>query len=202
MPARFANAAFAVCLFLLILGTKWATFDRYGSPMPDWDQWDAEGPLYRAWLAGSLDWRFLLAAHNDYYPLKVMMEHAIGEGMVLDIFRDVLLQTLPDSDPRIPGIKKKLRVVCKEEEEHVAWGERETRRLLAERPGLALPFYGLIELQLAMGRPQPLIRVAELIQPGAALAAQPAAQQPVGDHLLNHGSHRREAVACHRAGTR
>ncbi|MFM2246499.1 MAG: hypothetical protein RL071_2573 [Pseudomonadota bacterium] len=92
----------------------------------------------------------LLAAHNDYYPLKVMMEHAIGEGMVLDIFRDVLLQTLPDSDPRIPAIKKKLRVVCKEEEEHVAWGEKETRRLLAARPGLALPFYGLIELQLAV----------------------------------------------------
>src|SRR3954453_1267527 len=36
-----------------------------------------------------------LAAHNDYYPLKVLMEHALGEGMVLDIFRDVLLQTLP-----------------------------------------------------------------------------------------------------------
>src|SRR5262245_52171871 len=26
----------------------------------------------------------LLAAHNNYYPLKVLMEHAIGEGMVLD----------------------------------------------------------------------------------------------------------------------
>jgi hypothetical protein len=25
------------CLFLLIIGAKWATFDRYGSPMPDWD---------------------------------------------------------------------------------------------------------------------------------------------------------------------
>ena len=92
----------------------------------------------------------LLAAHNDYYPLKVMMEHAVGEGMVLDIFRDVLLQTLPDSDPRVPAIKKKLRVVCKEEEEHVAWGERETRRILAAQPGLRLPFYGLIELQLAI----------------------------------------------------
>ena len=92
----------------------------------------------------------LLSSHNNYYPLKVLMEHAIGEGMVLDIFKDLLLQTLPDSDPRVPLIKKKLRVVCREEEEHVAWGEKETRRLLAEKPSLATPFYGLLELQLAV----------------------------------------------------
>ena len=81
----------------------------------------------------------LLSAHNNYYPLKVLMEHAIGEGMVLDIFKDVLLQTLPDDHPAVPEIKKKLRVVVREEEEHVAWGEKETRRLLAllRPPGAA-----------------------------------------------------------------
>ena len=92
----------------------------------------------------------LLAAHNNYYPLKVFMEHAIGEGMVLDIFKDLLLQTLPDDDSRIPLIKKKLRVVCKEEIEHVSWGEKETRRLLLERPWLKTPFYGIFELQMAV----------------------------------------------------
>jgi hypothetical protein len=92
----------------------------------------------------------VLAAHNDYYPLKVLMEHALGEGMVLDIFRDVLLETLPDGDPRIPPIKKKLRVICKEEEEHVAWGEKETRRILADQPGLATAFYGILELQIGL----------------------------------------------------
>jgi hypothetical protein len=92
----------------------------------------------------------LLSSHNNYYPLKVLMEHAIGEGMVLDIFKDLLLQTLPDSDRRVPLIKKKLRVVCKEEEEHVAWGEKETRRLLGEKPWLATPYYGLLELQMAV----------------------------------------------------
>src|ERR1700754_441194 len=76
----------------------------------------------------------LLSSHNNYYPLKVFMEHPIGEGMVLDIFKDILLQTLPDEDPRVPLIKKKLRVVCREEVEHVAWGEKETKRLLAEKP--------------------------------------------------------------------
>jgi len=92
----------------------------------------------------------LLSSHNNYYPLKVLMEHAIGEGMVLDIFKDILLQTLPDEDPRVPLIKKKLRVVCREEEEHVAWGEKETRRLLAEKPWLVTPYYGLVELQMAV----------------------------------------------------
>lgn len=92
----------------------------------------------------------LLSSHNSYYPLKVLMEHAIGEGMVLDIFKDILLQTLPDEDPRVPLIKKKLRVVCREEVEHVAWGEKETKRLLAEQPWLQTPYYGLIELQMAV----------------------------------------------------
>lgn len=92
----------------------------------------------------------LLSSHNNYYPLKVLMEHAIGEGMVLDIFKDILLQTLPDEDPRVPLIKKKLRVVCREEIEHVAWGEKETKRLLAEKPWLHTPYYGLIELQMAV----------------------------------------------------
>jgi rubrerythrin len=92
----------------------------------------------------------LLSAHNNYYPLKVFMEHAVGEGMVLDIFRDVLMQALPDGDPRVEDIKKKLAVVCREEEEHIAWGEKETRRLLAASPWLRHPFYGLLELQLLL----------------------------------------------------
>lgn len=90
----------------------------------------------------------LLSSHNNYYPLKVLMEHAIGEGMVLDIFKDLLLQTLPDSDPRVPAIKKKLRVVVREEAEHVAWGEKETAAMLRDRPWLRTPFMGLVDLQL------------------------------------------------------
>jgi hypothetical protein len=91
----------------------------------------------------------LLSSHNNYYPLKVLMEHAIGEGMVLDIFKDLLLQTLPDADPRVPAIKKKLRVVVREEAEHVAWGEKETAAILREKPWLRTPFMGLVDLQLS-----------------------------------------------------
>lgn len=92
----------------------------------------------------------LLSSHNNYYPFKVLMEHAIGEGMVLDIFKDVLLQTLPENHPASASIMKKLRVVCAEEIEHVQWGEKEVRRLLIEKPGLRWPFYGIVELQLAV----------------------------------------------------
>jgi hypothetical protein len=90
----------------------------------------------------------MLSSHNDYYPLKVLMEHAVGEGMVLDVFKDLLLQTLPDTDPRVPSIKKKLRVVVREEAEHVAWGEKETHYVLEQKPWLRAPFMGLVELQL------------------------------------------------------
>ncbi len=91
-----------------------------------------------------------LSAHNNYYPLKAFIEHAIGEGMVLDVFKELLLQTLPDGDPRVPPIKKRLLVICAEEEEHVAWGEKETLWNLARRPWLRIPFLGLLELQMAM----------------------------------------------------
>lgn len=124
----------------------------------------------------------LLSSHNNYYPLKVVMEHAIGEGMVLDIFRDVLLQTLPADDPRVPDILKKLRVVCREEEEHVAWGEKETRRLIAEKPWLKTPFYGLLEIQLS-------------VAPFAARAfAKRAAGHPVLAHLVPFVEHVRRRV--------
>lgn len=100
----------------------------------------------------------LLSAHNNYYPLKVLMEHALGEGMVLDIFRDVLLQVLPDDDPRVPDIKKKLLVVCREEEEHISWGRRKPSIFLSNLPGCAGPTTGLWSGRCSWrrGRPTPL----------------------------------------------
>ncbi len=124
----------------------------------------------------------LMSAHNNYYPLKVFMEHAVGEGMVLDIFRDVLLKTLPDAHPKVADIKKKLVVVCREEEEHVAWGEKETRRLLAASPWLRHPFYGLLELQLS---------VAPMV---AAAFARRAGDHRVMRHLPRFVEHVRKRV--------
>ncbi len=124
----------------------------------------------------------LLSAHNNYYPLKVLMEHALGEGMVLDIFRDVLMQVLPESDPRIAEIQKKLASVCREEEEHIAWGEKETRRILGESPWLRFPFYGILELQLVLA---PL---------AARAVGSRAADHPVLRHLPRFILHVREKM--------
>ena len=67
MPARLAHAAFATCLFLLILGAKWATFDRFGSAMPDWDQWDAEAvELLIPWFSGDNFLTHLFNPHNEH----------------------------------------------------------------------------------------------------------------------------------------
>ena len=45
----------------------------------------------------------LLIFHSQCYPLKVLLEHTIGARMVHDIVRDVLIQTLSESDPRVVG---------------------------------------------------------------------------------------------------
>jgi len=66
-PSLF-RAAYGVCLFLVIIAAKWATFDRFGSPMPDWDQWDAEASaLLVPWLEGDPAFLgHLFAAHNEH----------------------------------------------------------------------------------------------------------------------------------------
>lgn len=52
---------------LLILGAKFFLVHSYGSPLPAWDQWQAEGDrLIRPWLAGELGWADLLARHNEH----------------------------------------------------------------------------------------------------------------------------------------
>lgn len=128
----------------------------------------------------------LLSAHNNYYPLKVLMEHALGEGMVLDIFRDVLLQVLPDDDPRVPDIKKKLVAVCREEEEHIAWGERETRRLLKEHPWLRHPYYGIMEWQRLLA-PQAAMALISSAEEHPLLKQVPHFVAAVQDKLWKQG---------------
>jgi hypothetical protein len=128
----------------------------------------------------------LLSAPNNYYPLKVLLEHAIGEGMVLDVFKEVLLQTLPDDHPKVSSIKKKLRTICREEEEHVAWGEKETRRMLAERPHLKPAFFGLVELQL-MVMPLLVKRFGEGFERHPVLSQLPAFLDHVRARVRHQG---------------
>lgn len=60
-------AVLAACLFLLIVGAKWHIFERYGSPMPDWDQWDAEAHhSLIPWLNDDHFLQHLLEPHNEH----------------------------------------------------------------------------------------------------------------------------------------
>ncbi len=56
-----------VALFAFVFAARLWLINSAGSPLPFWDQWDAEAlALYRPWLAGELDWRSLFAAHNEH----------------------------------------------------------------------------------------------------------------------------------------
>jgi hypothetical protein len=73
-------------------------------------------------------------------------------------------------------------VVCKEEVEHIAWGEKETRELLAAHPWLRWPYYGILEWQLLVA---PIIVRA---------FAREAVGHPVLSHLPRFVDHIRDRV--------
>src|ERR1035437_2981785 len=59
--------ALSVCLFFIIVGAHWATFDRFGSDMPNWDQWDAEGlNLLAPWFEHDHFAAHLFLPHNEH----------------------------------------------------------------------------------------------------------------------------------------
>jgi hypothetical protein len=56
-----------VAVFLTILGAKWALVHGFGSDLPYWDQWYAEGHLlYVPYLGKSLSWSALFAPANEH----------------------------------------------------------------------------------------------------------------------------------------
>lgn len=77
---RALTAAFAACLFLVIVAAKWAVFDRYGSPMPDWDQWDAEaGEVFSPWYGSDQFLTHLFNPHNEHRVVLTKLQNlALG----------------------------------------------------------------------------------------------------------------------------
>ncbi|HUR58414.1 MAG TPA: hypothetical protein VM029_11930 [Opitutaceae bacterium] len=56
-----------MCLFLIVVGAKWATVGRFGSAMPDWDQWDAEAlKLFVPWFEHDHFVARLFEPHNEH----------------------------------------------------------------------------------------------------------------------------------------
>lgn len=80
MSPRALTAAFAACLFLLIAAAKWTTFDRFGSPMPDWDQWDAEaGEVFIPWYGSDQFLTHLFHPHNEHRVILTKLQNlALG----------------------------------------------------------------------------------------------------------------------------
>jgi len=98
--------------------------------------------------------RFLsTGAMGSDYAEHVATEMAVGEGLVLAVFQ-ALIDTVD-----APEIVRLLEAAARQEERHVAFGEAETVRLLAARPGLAADLLGANLLTLLA-----LPRLARFIQ--------------------------------------
>lgn len=70
----------AVCLFLVIWGLKIGIVDRYGSDIPNWDQWDAEGEqLFLPYLRGELTVADFFRPHNEH---RVVMTRLLALGLL------------------------------------------------------------------------------------------------------------------------
>src|SRR5688572_12062879 len=55
---------------------KWATFYHYGSPMPDWDQWDAEGRnLLIPWVDDDQFVEKLFLPHNEHRVVLTKLQN-------------------------------------------------------------------------------------------------------------------------------
>ncbi len=76
LPQRALIPALAFCLFALIVGAKWSTFDRFGSPMPDWDQWDAEARnLFIPWFEQGPFLEKLFEPHNEHRVVLTKLQN-------------------------------------------------------------------------------------------------------------------------------
>jgi hypothetical protein len=76
MRKSILTFALSACLFLLIVAAKWATFDRFGSPMPDWDQWDAEGvELFIPWFENDHFLQHLFHPHNEHRVILTKLQN-------------------------------------------------------------------------------------------------------------------------------
>jgi hypothetical protein len=73
--------SFALCLFVFILGVRWAVFDRYGMTLPEWDQWDAEGLMLLApWFNQDGFLSALFTPHNEH---RVVLTKLLNLGLTL-----------------------------------------------------------------------------------------------------------------------
>jgi hypothetical protein len=71
----------ALALFLIVIGANWAFVDHYGSDVPNWDQWDAEGlHLIAPWYEHDHFLSHLLEPQNEHRSIITKVQNL---GLVL-----------------------------------------------------------------------------------------------------------------------
>ena len=73
--------ALAASLFFIVVGVRWMVLDRYGTDLPVWDQWDAEGlKLLAPWFQHQLTIGAFFAPHNEH---RVVLTKLLNFGLAL-----------------------------------------------------------------------------------------------------------------------
>ncbi len=75
------RAGLLVSLAAFVLGARWVAVNRFGSDLPQWDQWDAEG-LHSLipWSAHRFFLRELFLPHNEH---RVVVTKLLNLGLTL-----------------------------------------------------------------------------------------------------------------------
>jgi hypothetical protein len=70
--------AWPVLLFFIVVGAHWAAFDRFGSDIPNWDQWDAEGlNLLAPWFEHDHFVAHLFQPHNEHRVVVTKLQNLV-----------------------------------------------------------------------------------------------------------------------------
>jgi hypothetical protein len=78
--ARGRRWSAAAAVFVFVLAARLALVARFGSPVPQWDQWDGEAlQVYLPWEAGRLTAHDLLAPHLEH---RILWTHLLNLGLV------------------------------------------------------------------------------------------------------------------------
>jgi hypothetical protein len=73
--------AFTLTLALFVLGARWGYVDRFGTDLPWWDQWDAEGRyLLAPWYEQGSFFSGLFRAHNEH---RVVLTKLVNFSLTL-----------------------------------------------------------------------------------------------------------------------
>jgi hypothetical protein len=82
LTRRPANRwALAVCLFFIVVGSRWAVVDRFDMDLPVWDQWDAEGLFVLApWYEHHLTLSAFFQPQNEH---RVVLTKLLNFGLAV-----------------------------------------------------------------------------------------------------------------------